>query len=67
MSMHSPIICFTMLPNPSNSKAACTTACQRNHTQPAEKQLSIFGVWVVGVPPKQEGKKERVVQWGVLK
>lgn len=37
---HNPISCFTMLPNPSNSKAAQTTACQRNQMQAVEKQSS---------------------------
>lgn len=67
MSPHSPIGCFTMLPNPSNSKAARTAACQRNQMQPVEKHLPKFDVWVLGVPSKQEGKKGGVVQCGDLK
>lgn len=67
MSPHSPISSFTMLPNPSNSKAARTAACQRNQMQPVEKYLPKFDVLVLGVPSKQEGKKGRVVQCGDLK
>lgn len=57
MSPHSPIRCFTMLPNPSNFNAACTTACQRNQMQPEEKHLLKFAIWVLGLRCKQEGKK----------
>lgn len=35
-----PSAAFPCLPNPSNSKAACTTACQRNQIQAVEKHSS---------------------------
>jgi len=63
-SPHNPIGCFTMFPNPSNSKAARRAACQRNQMHPVEKHLPKFDVWVLGVPSKQEGKKGR--GWNVV-